>query len=77
MVSVAVSIKNGKIGNVHITACDTHYPQSYIDPVLPDYVVQHQTTQIPVISGATLSTADFYYAVVQALQQAQNPHYKG
>ncbi|MCF8565417.1 FMN-binding protein [Alicyclobacillus tolerans] len=77
MVSVAVSISRGKISNVQITACDTHYPQSYIDPVLPNYVEAHQTTNIPIVSGATLSTADFYYAVVQALSQAQNPHYKG
>jgi len=76
-VSLAVSIHNGKIANVQITACDTHYPQSYIDPVLPDYVVANQTTQIPVVSGATMSTADFYYALVQALSQAQNPNYKG
>jgi len=76
MVSVAVSIQSDKIANVQITACDTHYPQSYIDPVLPDYVVSNQTTQIPVVSGATLSTEDFYYAVVQALSQAANPNYK-
>jgi uncharacterized protein with FMN-binding domain len=74
---VAVSVKSGKIANVQITACYTHYPESYIDPVLPDYVVTHQTTQIPVVSGATLSTEDFYYALVQALSQAQNPNYKG
>lgn len=76
-ISVAVTIAQGKIGNVQITACDTHYPENFIDPVLPDYVVSHQTTNIPVVSGATLSTEDFYYAVVQALTQAQNPHYKG
>ena len=77
MVAVAVSIHQGKIGNVQITACYTHYPEYYIDPVLPNYVVAHQTTNIPVVSGATLSTEDFYYAVEQALQQAQNPNYKG
>jgi uncharacterized protein with FMN-binding domain len=76
-VSVAVSIKSGKITDVQITACDTHYPEAYINPVLPNYVVSHQTIRIPIVSGATMSTADFYYAVVQALQQAQNPHYKG
>ena len=76
-VSVSVTVHGGKIANVQITSCYTHYPESYIDPVLPDYVVAHQTTQIPVVSGATLSTEDFYYAVVQALQQAQNPNYKG
>ncbi len=76
-IAVNVTIQGGKIANVQITACYTHYPESYIDPVLPDYVVAHQTTQIPVVSGATLSTEDFYYAVVQALQSAQNPNYKG
>ena len=75
-VGVNVTIQGGKIANVQITSCYTHYPESYINPVLPDYVVAHQTTQIPVVSGATLSTEDFYYAVVQALQKAQNPNYK-
>lgn len=75
-VAVAVKISGGKIARVEITACDTHYPESYINPVLPDYVVAHQTTRIPIVSGATLSTADFYYAVTQALAQAANPHYQ-
>lgn len=76
-VEVAVTVKSGKIADVQITGCYTHYPQSYIDPVLPEYVVAHQTTQIPVVSGATLSSEDFYYAVTQALSKATNPHYKG
>ncbi|MCL6452698.1 MAG: FMN-binding protein [Alicyclobacillus sp.] len=76
-VAVAVTIHSGKIAEVQITQCDTHYPEYDIDPVLPQYVVQHQSTQIPVVSGATLSTEDFYYAVLQALNQAKNPNYKG
>ncbi|QQE77561.1 FMN-binding protein [Alicyclobacillus sp. SO9] len=76
-VAVAVSIKAGKIANVQITQCDTHYPERYINPVLPSYVVAHQTTRIPIVSGATLSTRDFYFALVQALSQAKNPNYKG
>lgn len=76
-VDVAVTTKGGKISNVQITGCYTHYPESDINPVLPNYVVSHQTNQVPVISGATLSTEDFYYAVEQALNQAHNPNYKG
>lgn len=75
-VSVAVKIAGGKIANVQITQCLTHYPQSYIDPVLPQEVVARQSYKVSIISGATLSTYDFAYAVYNALNQAKNPHYK-
>lgn len=70
-VEVAVTIKQGKIVSCDITQSTTHYPQSYIDPVLPDQVVQRQSTQIDGVTGATKSTQDFITAVQQALAQAQ------
>ncbi|WP_067623035.1 FMN-binding protein [Alicyclobacillus acidiphilus] len=76
-VSVAVTIQGGKIANVEITACETHYPESYIDPVLPDQVVARQNANIDYVSGATLSSYDFANAVQQALQEALNPKYSG
>lgn len=75
-VSVALTIKSGKITNVQITQCETHYPESFINPVLPQEVVQRQSYQVTIVSGATLSTYDFAYAVYQALGQAKNPNYK-
>ncbi|WDL96138.1 FMN-binding protein [Alicyclobacillus sp. ALC3] len=75
-VSVALKIKGGKITNVQITQCLTHYPEAYIDPVLPQEVVQRQSYQVTIVTGATLSTYDFAYAVYQALNKAKNPHYK-
>lgn len=73
---VAVTIKSGKIANVQITRADTHYPTSYIDPVLPQEAIQRQSASVDFVSGATLSSYDFSTGVQQALQQAQNPHYK-
>lgn len=75
-VSVALKIKGGKITNVQITQCLTHYPEAYIDPILPQEVVQRQSYQVTIVTGATLSTYDFAYAVYQALNKAKNPHYK-
>ncbi|WAH37609.1 FMN-binding protein [Alicyclobacillus dauci] len=74
-VYVAVTIQGGKISKVDITECDTHYPQSYIDPVLPQEVVQRQSPNVDIVSGATLSTYNFAYAVQEALTKAQNPNY--
>jgi len=72
-IEVAVTLKQDKITNVQVVASSTHYPVSYIDPILPQELLQRQDiNKIDVISGATLSTEDFYYAVVYALQKAQN-----
>lgn len=70
-VQVAVTIKGDKITAVDITNCDTHYSQSYIDD-LPNQVVASQSSDVDVVSGATLSTEDFQTAVDNALQQAMN-----
>lgn len=71
-VQVQVTLKADKITNVQITGYTTHYSISYIDPILPKELVQRQDiNKIDVISGATLSTEDFYYAVTDCLQQAQ------
>ncbi len=72
-VQVAVTLKKDRIIGVKITGADTHYPVSYIDPILPQELLARQDiNKIDVVSGATLSTADFYYGVVSALQQAQH-----
>lgn len=76
-VDVAVTIRNGKIVRVEITECDTHYPQSDIDPVLPNEVIAKQSANVDFVSGATLSSYAFAMAVQQALSQAQNPNDKG
>jgi uncharacterized protein with FMN-binding domain len=68
-VSVAVSIKAGKIAQVRITACNMHYPEYWIDG-LPAEVITAQSTTIDVVSGATASSAAFLDAVTQALAQA-------
>ena len=72
-----MTIKSDKITNVQITQCDTHYPQGYIDPIMPQAVVKEQIANVGYVSGATLSSYDFMNAVNQALQQAHNPKYTG
>lgn len=72
-VEVAVTLKKDKITRVAITASSTHYPIDYINPVLPTELLQRQDiNKIDIVSGATLSTEDFYYAVVYALQKAEH-----
>ncbi|MBX5437281.1 MAG: FMN-binding protein [Alicyclobacillaceae bacterium] len=71
-VQVAVTLKHDRITDVKITGYTTHYPISYIDPILPQELLQRQDiNKIDVVSGATLSTEDFYYAVQSALAQAK------
>lgn len=70
-VQVAVTLQSDRITHVQITGYSTHYPISFIDPVLPQELLARQNiNKINVVSGATLSTADFYYAVQSCLQQA-------
>ncbi|QQE81037.1 FMN-binding protein [Alicyclobacillus sp. SO9] len=70
-VGVALSIKQGKITSVRITQCTTHYPESVINPILPNEVKADQTWRIQIVSGATASTYDFAEAVYKALKQAK------
>lgn len=75
-VQVAVTMKKDKITDVQITGYTTHYPISYINPVLPQELLQRQDPKkIDVISGATLSTIDFYYAVTDAMGQAKKANH--
>ncbi len=70
-IALTVTIAHGKISAVHITNWSMHYPQSVVDPQLPQEVVQMQTYQIYIVSGATASTYNFAQAVYQALQKAK------
>jgi uncharacterized protein with FMN-binding domain len=65
-----VTIANGKISNVQITKVTTKFPMSRIAS-LPAAVVQSQSANVNVISGATYSSQAFKQAVQQALSQAQ------
>lgn len=72
-VRVEVTLKGDKFTRVQITGYDTHYPISYINPTLPNQLMQTQDiNKVDVVSGATLSSEDFYLAVQQCLKQAQN-----
>ncbi|WP_141430398.1 FMN-binding protein [Bacillus sp. 03113] len=69
-VEVAVSIKSDVITSVEITNSTTSYSVSYIQH-LPNEVLVRQSSDVDVVSGATLSTEDFQNAVDDALQQAK------
>lgn len=69
--SLAVTIAHGKIASVKITSYSMHYPQSVIDPQLPQEAVQMQTWRIYIVSGATASTYNFAEAMYQALNKAK------
>ena len=71
-IEVAVTLKQDKITKAQVIGSSTHYPVSFIDPILPQQLIARQDiNKIDIVSGATLSTADFYYAVVYALKKAQ------
>jgi uncharacterized protein with FMN-binding domain len=70
-VTVAVTIKSDKIVDVQITDCTTHYREDLITG-LPDEVLQIQSPNVDIVSGATKSTLDFQTAVEQALGEAEN-----
>jgi len=68
-VSVAVTIRGGRIASAPITGVTTHYDQSVIDP-LPGEVLAAQGSRIDLVSGATDSSLAYQQAVAQALAKA-------
>jgi uncharacterized protein with FMN-binding domain len=68
-VTVSVTVSAGKITNVQITKVTTSYPVSRIAS-LPAQVVQGQTANVNVVTGATYSSQAFKQAVQQALALA-------
>jgi uncharacterized protein with FMN-binding domain len=68
-VGVSVTISGGKITNVQITRVTTSFPVSRIAS-LPGQVIQNQTANVNVVTGATYSSQAFKQAVQQALAQA-------
>ncbi len=69
--TVAVRIAQGKIASVRITSYTMHYPQSFIDPQMPDEVRKMQTWRVYIVSGATASSYNFAEAVYYALKKAK------
>ena len=68
-VSVSVTVAGGSITNVSISNVSTTFPVSQIAS-LPQQVIQKQSANVNVISGATASSQAFKQAVQQALAQA-------
>lgn len=68
-VSVSVTTAGGKLTNVQITRVTTSYPVSRIAS-LPAQVIQNQSANVNVVTGATYSSQAFKQAVQQALAQA-------
>ena len=66
----AVVVEHGRITSAYITQCLTRYSCSIIDAIIPQ-VVQRQSPDVDVVSGATQSADAFYGAVVEALSKAK------
>jgi uncharacterized protein with FMN-binding domain len=73
---VAVSIKGGVITGVELTKVTTRYPASRV-AALPGQVVQRQSANVDIISGASNSSRAFKDAVTQALSQAASATHQG
>lgn len=69
-IQASVEIKDGKITRAYIAQCLTRYSCSWVS-ALPPEVVQRQSAEVDVVSGATESSNAFYYAIVEALKQAK------
>jgi uncharacterized protein with FMN-binding domain len=69
-IQASVEIKDGKIIRAYIAQCLTRYSCSWVS-ALPPEVVQRQSPEVDVVSGATESSNAFYYAIVEALKQAK------
>ncbi len=66
---VSVTIKNGRIASANISRCGMQYPCSRI-AMLPGQVVSRQSTDVDIVTGATMSTEAYQEATQQALAQA-------
>jgi uncharacterized protein with FMN-binding domain len=68
-VTVSVTVSGDKITNVQITKVTTKFPVSRIAS-LPAQVIQNQSANVNVVTGATYSSQAFRQAVQLALSQA-------
>ena len=69
-IEAMVEIRGGRIANAVISQCLTRYSCSWIAVLVPQ-VVARQSAEVDYVSGATVSSDAFYYAVTQALAQAK------
>ncbi len=69
-IQASVTIEGGRITSAVISKCYTRYPCTWIEK-LPPQVVQIQSAEVDFITGATVSTYAFYYAILEALSKAQ------
>ncbi len=69
-IEAMVEISGGRIVNSVISQCLTRYSCSWI-AILVQQVVARQSAEVDYVSGATVSSDAFFYAVTQALAQAK------
>ncbi|NHM32033.1 FMN-binding protein [Neobacillus terrae] len=70
-IQVAVTLRKDKIVDVQISNWGMHYSESDVVD-LPGQVIQRQSANVGIVSGATYSTEAFTDAVQDAINQAQN-----
>jgi uncharacterized protein with FMN-binding domain len=69
-IEATLVVEHGRIVSAAISKCYTRWPCSWIK-LLPPQVVEIQSPEVDFITGATVSTYAFYYAVIDALSKAQ------
>ncbi len=69
-IEARVIIEGGRITSSAITKCLTRYSCSWITSIVPQ-VVERQSPEVDYVTGATESADAFYYAIVEALNQAK------
>ncbi len=67
---VRLEINSGKIVYAEISKCMTRWPCTWIEK-LPGQVIERQTADVDVVSGATVSSDAFYMAVMDALSASR------
>ena len=69
-IEARIVVRGGRIVEAGIKTCATRYPCDVIDHII-DHPVKWQNLNVDNVSRATESTDAYYYALVEALKQAQ------
>jgi uncharacterized protein with FMN-binding domain len=67
--SVAVTVRGGRVKSVEITDSTTVFPPNAVSPLVPE-VMARQSANLDIVSGATGSSQAFQGAVQAALGRA-------
>ena len=69
-VIVKVTISNGRITNIQVVKHFSSWIGSKANEIIPRRIIDHQTTQVDAVSGATNSSIVIMNAVYNAIEKA-------